>query len=90
MLPLQQKKKELLLLSESIFILRMNLISLFSAVIDLSESCSMGLVIDRNLLHYPGGRFTLFQEVCNIVEIACPRSVFRFHGVCKPFSQVRA
>lgn len=75
MLPLQQKKKELLLLSESIFILRMNLISLFSAVIDLSESCSMGLVIDKNLLHYLERIFTLFQKVSHIIQIACPCSV---------------
>lgn len=47
-----------------------------SVVKDLCESCSMGFVIDKNLLHYPGGRFTLFQKAGNIVEIACPRSIF--------------
>lgn len=36
----------------------------------------MGFVIDKNLLHYLGGRFTLFQKAGNIVEIACPCSVF--------------
>lgn len=36
----------------------------------------MGFVTDRNLLHYPDRIFTLFQEVGNIVEIACPCSIF--------------
>ena len=53
----------------------MDLIFLLSAVIDLSESCSMGFVIDWKFLHYPERIFTLFQEVSNIVEIACPCSV---------------
>ena len=73
---LLQQKSFLSAFQIQFWFFRMALISFLSVVIDLSESCSMGLVVDRNLLHYPGGRFTLFQEVGNIVEIACPRSVF--------------
>lgn len=36
----------------------------------------MGLVTDMERLHYPDRIFTLFQEVGNIVEIACPCSIF--------------
>lgn len=35
----------------------------------------MGFVIDKNLLHYPVRRFSLFQKVGDIVEITCLSSV---------------
>lgn len=50
--------------------------SFLSAVINLSEFCSMDFVIDMERLRYPHGIFTLFQKAGDIVKIACPRSVF--------------
>lgn len=53
----------------------MDSVFFLSVVINSSGSCSMGFVIDKNLLHYPGGRFALFQKVGDMVKIACPCSV---------------
>ena len=45
------------------------------SVVVVPGFCSIGFLLDRKFWHYPNERFTLLQETCHVVEIACPRSV---------------